>query len=136
MCRCNPYARERFHSHSICRGEGPQDLAIVLPHILARPMRTIPEPHRRHTVRAWVFIRAHLQGLYAHVIPDQDPVLDIYGSNDWTHTLYGGPERPGADPQSTRLSQIIVPSDALSFEGTKRPAKSVTGSWMEIFAQE
>jgi pimeloyl-ACP methyl ester carboxylesterase len=87
------------------------------------------------TVKAWVFIGI-LQGL-EEMYRIKIPVLDIYGSNDWTMTMYGGPERLAQIRKNPRSAQVIVPGATHFFEGQEEALlKAVAGFLDGAFAKK
>ena len=67
------------------------------------------------SVRAWVFIGI-LQGLQ-EMYRIKIPTLDVYGSDDWTVTMWGAPERAKQLTQHPGSGQVMVPDAKHFFEG-------------------
>ncbi len=111
-----PDARERFQlAVDFLKGKGHKSIAIVSHSLGATMANQYLIRTDDTTVKAWVFVGI-LQGLeemYRITIP----VLDIYGSNDWTVTMYGGPERLAQISKNPKSAQIIVPKATHFFEG-------------------
>ncbi len=111
-----PDARERFQlAVDFLKSKGHKDIAIVS-HSLGATMANQYLIRTDDTaVKAWVFIGI-LQGL-EEMYRIKIPVLDIYGSNDWTVTMYGGPERLAQIRKNPASAQIVVPKATHFFEG-------------------
>ncbi len=131
-----PDARERFQlAVDFLKGKGHKDIAIVS-HSLGATMANqylirTDDP----TVKAWVFIGI-LQGL-EEMYRIKIPVLDIYGSNDWTVTMYGGPERLAQIRGNPRSAQVIVPRATHFFEGQEEELlKAIAGFLDGAFAKK
>jgi pimeloyl-ACP methyl ester carboxylesterase len=70
------------------------------------------------SVRAWAFIGI-LQGL-EEMFRIKIPVLDVFGSNDWTVTMWGAPEREKQILRNPGSAQVIV-KDATHFFERREP---------------
>jgi len=111
-----PDARERFQlAVDFLKSKGRRNVAIVSHSLGATMANQYLIRTDDSTVKAWVFIGI-LQGL-EEMYRIKIPVLDIYGSNDWTVTMYGGPERLAQIRKNPRSAQIIVPGAQHFFEG-------------------
>ena len=111
-----PDARERFQlAIDFLKKKGHKDIAIVSHSLGATMANQYLIRTDDTTVKAWVFVGI-LQGL-EEMYRIKIPVLDIYGSNDWTVTMYGGPERLAQIGKNPRSAQIIVPKATHFFEG-------------------
>ena len=111
-----PDARERFQlAVDFLKAKGHRNIAIVSHSLGATMANQYLIRTDDTTVKAWVFIGI-LQGL-EEMYRIKIPVLDIYGSNDWTMTMYGGPERLAQIRANPRSAQIIVPKATHFFEG-------------------
>ena len=66
------------------------------------------------SVGAWVFIGI-LQGL-EEMYRIKIPVMDVYGTNDFTVTMWGGPERLKEIEKNPRNKQVIVDKATHFFE--------------------
>ena len=64
--------------------------------------------------KLWVFIGI-LQGL-EEVFRIRIPVLDVYGSNDWTVTMWGAPERKAQIDRIPGSAQVEVAEAKHFFE--------------------
>jgi pimeloyl-ACP methyl ester carboxylesterase len=122
-----PDARERFQlAVDFLKSKGHRNIAIVSHSLGATMANQYLIRTDDTTVKAWVFVGI-LQGL-EEMYRIRIPVLDIYGSNDWTMTMYGGPERLAQIRANPRSAQIIVPKATHFFEGQEEELlKHVTG---------
>ena len=78
------------------------------------------------TVKAWVFVSI-LQGL-EEMYRIKIPTLDVYGSNDWTVTMWGAPEREKQLKDHPGSGQVMVPDAKHFFEGREEELiRIVTG---------
>ena len=64
------------------------------------------------SVKAWVFVGI-LQGL-EEMYRIKIPVLDVYGGNDWTVTMWGAPEREKQLREQQRLSKVPLRPDRMN----------------------
>lgn len=111
-----PDARERLQlAVDFLKSKGHRNIAIVSHSLGATMANQYLIRTDDTTVKAWVFIGI-LQGL-EEMYRIRIPVLDIYGSNDWTVTMWGGPERLEQIRKDSRSAQIIVPGAQHFFEG-------------------
>ena len=111
-----PDARERFQlAVDFLKAKGQRNIAIVSHSLGATMANQYLIRTDDSTVKAWVFIGI-LQGL-EEMYRIKIPVLDIYGSNDWTVTMWGGPERLEQIRKNPRSRQVIVPKATHFFEG-------------------
>jgi pimeloyl-ACP methyl ester carboxylesterase len=111
-----PDARERFQlAVDFLKARGHGNIAIVSHSLGATMANQYLIRTDDSTVKAWVFIGI-LQGL-EEMYRIKIPVLDIYGSNDWTMTMYGGAERLAQIRANPRSAQVIVPKATHFFEG-------------------
>jgi len=111
-----PDARERFQlAVDYLKRKGYGKIAIVS-HSLGATMANQYLIRTDDTsVRAWAFVGI-LQGL-EEMYRIKIPVLDIYGSNDWTVTMWGGPERLAQIKGNPKSAQVVVPNATHFFEG-------------------
>jgi pimeloyl-ACP methyl ester carboxylesterase len=125
-----PDARERFQlAVDFLKSRGHRDIAIVS-HSLGATMANQYLIRTDDTaVKAWVFIGI-LQGL-EEMYRIKIPVLDIYGSNDWTMTMYGGPERLAQIRTNPASRQIIVPKATHFFEGQEEALLAHIGGFLD-----
>lgn len=111
-----PDARERFQlAVDFLKAKGHRNIAIVSHSLGATMANQYLIRTDDTTVKAWVFIGI-LQGL-EEMYRIKIPVLDVYGGNDWTMTMYGGPERLEQIRKNPRSAQVIVPGAQHFFEG-------------------
>jgi alpha-beta hydrolase superfamily lysophospholipase len=131
-----PDARERFQlAVDFLKSKGHKDIAIVSHSLGATMANQYLIRTEDTTVKAWVFIGI-LQGL-EEMYRIKIPVLDIYGSNDWTMTMYGGPERFAQIRSNPRSAQVIVPGATHFFEGQEEALlKAVAGFLDGAFAKK
>ena len=110
-----PDARERFQlAVDFLKAKGFKNIAIVS-HSLGATMANQYLIRTDDTsVRAWVFVGI-LQGL-EEMYRIKIPVLDIYGGNDWTVTMWGGPERLAQLKQHPGSAQVVGPRATHFFE--------------------
>ena len=125
-----PDARERFQlAVDFLKSKGHRNIAIVS-HSLGATMANQYLIRTDDTaVKAWVFIGI-LQGL-EEMYRIKIPVLDIYGSNDWTVTMYGGPERLEQIRKNPRSAQVIVPGAQHFFEGREEELLKHIASFLD-----
>jgi pimeloyl-ACP methyl ester carboxylesterase len=111
-----PDARERFQlAVDFLKAKGYRNIAIVS-HSLGATMANQYLIRTDDTsVRAWVFIGI-LQGL-EEMYRIKIPTLDVYGSNDWTVTMWGAPEREKQLRKVPGSGQVMVPDAKHFFEG-------------------
>jgi pimeloyl-ACP methyl ester carboxylesterase len=131
-----PDARERFQlAVDFLKAKGHKNIAIVSHSLGATMANQYLIRTDDTTVKAWVFIGI-LQGL-EEMYRIKIPVLDIYGSNDWTMTMYGGPERLAQIRKNPRSAQIIVPNATHFFEGREEELlKALAGFLDGAFAKK
>jgi len=111
-----PDARERFQlAVDYLKSKGHKKIAIVS-HSLGATMANQYLIRTDDTsVGAWVFIGI-LQGL-EEMYRIKIPVMDVYGTNDFTVTVWGGPERLKQIEKDPRNKQVIVDKATHFFEG-------------------
>jgi len=110
-----PDARERFQlAVDFLKARGHRNIAIVS-HSLGATMANQYLIRTEDTsVKAWVFVGI-LQGL-EEMYRIKIPVLDVFGSDDWTVTMWGGPEREKQIRLNPGSAQVIVPGAKHFFE--------------------
>jgi pimeloyl-ACP methyl ester carboxylesterase len=110
-----PDARERFQlAVDFLKAKGHRNIGIVS-HSLGATMANQYLIRTDETaVGAWVFVGI-LQGL-EEVFRIRIPVLDVYGSNDWTVTMWGAPERRAQIEKIPGSAQIEVAGAKHFFE--------------------
>lgn len=111
-----PDARERFQlAVDFLKAKGYRNIAIVS-HSLGATMANQYLIRTDDTsVGAWVFIGI-LQGL-EEMFRIKIPVLDIFGSEDWTITMWGADERKKQILANPGSAQVVVPGAHHFFEG-------------------
>jgi alpha-beta hydrolase superfamily lysophospholipase len=122
-----PDARERFQlAVDFLKGKGYGNIAIVSHSLGATMANQYLIRTDDTTVKAWVFIGI-LQGL-EEMYRIKIPTLDIYGSNDWTITMWGAPEREKQLQAHPGSGQVMVPGAKHFFEGKEDELlKIITG---------
>ena len=110
-----PDARERFQlAVDFLKAKGHKNIGIVSHSLGATMANQYLIRTEDTTVGAWVFIGI-LQGL-EEMYRIKIPVLDVYGSNDWTVTMWGAPERRTQIRQDRRVGAGEVPGAKHFFE--------------------
>jgi pimeloyl-ACP methyl ester carboxylesterase len=111
-----PDARERFQlAVDFLKAKGHRNIGIVS-HSLGATMANQYLIRTDETaVRAWVFIGI-LQGL-EETFRIKIPVMDVYGSHDWTVILQGASERNAQIQRMAGSTQVEVPGAKHFFEG-------------------
>ena len=111
-----PDARERFQlAVDFLKAKGYRNIGIVS-HSLGATMANQYLIRTDDTsVKAWVFIGI-LQGL-EEMYRIRIPTLDVYGSDDWTVTMWGAPEREKQLRKVPGSGQVMVPGAKHFFEG-------------------
>ncbi len=122
-----PDARERFQlAVDFLKAKGYTNIAIVSHSLGATMANQYLIRTDDTTVKAWVFIGI-LQGL-EEMYRIKIPTLDIYGSNDWTVTMWGAPEREKQLKEHPGSGQVMVPGAKHFFEGREEElVKIITG---------
>lgn len=125
-----PDARERFQlAVDFLKGKGYRNIAIVS-HSLGATMANQYLIRTDDTsVRAWVFIGI-LQGLQ-EMYRIKIPTLDVYGSNDWTVTMWGAPERAKQLAQHPGSGQVMVPGAKHFFEGKEDELVKIVAGFLD-----
>ena len=110
-----PDARERFQlAVDFLKSKGHKNIGIVSHSLGATMANQYLIRTEDTTVRAWAFIGI-LQGL-EEMYRIRIPVLDVYGSNDWTVTMWGAPEREKQILANPASAQVMVPNATHFFE--------------------
>ena len=122
-----PDARERFQlAVDFLKAKGHRNIAIVSHSLGATMANQYLIRTEDTTVKAWVFIGI-LQGL-EEMYRIKIPVLDVSGSDDWTVTMWGAPEREKQIRRNPGSAQVIVPGAKHFFEKREDElVKIVTG---------
>ena len=108
-----PDARERFQlAVEFLKAKGYRNIAIVSHSLGATMANQYLIRTDDDTVKAWVFVGI-LQGL-EEMYRIKIPVLDVFGSNDWTVTMWGADERKKQILANPGSAQVIV-KDAKHF---------------------
>ena len=110
-----PDARERFQlAVDFLKAKGYRNIAIVSHSLGATMANQYLIRTEDSSVGAWVFIGI-LQGL-EEMYRIKIPVLDVFGSNDWTVTMWGADERKKQILLNPGSGQIMVPNAKHFFE--------------------
>ena len=125
-----PDARERFQlAVDFLKAKGHRHIGIVS-HSLGATMANQYLIRTDETaVSAWVFIGI-LQGL-EEVYRIKIPVLDVYGSNDWTVTMWGAPERKAQIERIPGSAQVEVPDAKHFFEDKEEELLRVVVAFLD-----
>lgn len=125
-----PDARERFQlAVDFLKGKGYRNIAIVS-HSLGATMANQYLIRTEDTsVKAWVFVGI-LQGLQ-EMFRVRIPTLDVYGSNDWTVTMWGAPERAKQLAQHPGSGQVMVPGAKHFFEGREDELVKIINGFLD-----
>jgi pimeloyl-ACP methyl ester carboxylesterase len=110
-----PDARERFQlAVDFLKARGYRNIAIVSHSLGATMANQYLIRTEDDSVKAWVFVGI-LQGL-EEMYRIKIPVLDVFGSNDWTVTLWGADERKKQILRNPGSAQVMVPEAHHFFE--------------------
>jgi alpha-beta hydrolase superfamily lysophospholipase len=122
-----PDARERFQlAVDFLKGKGHKNIGIVSHSLGATMANQYLIRTEDTTVKAWVFVGI-LQGL-DEMYRIKIPTLDVYGSDDWTVTMWGAPEREAQLRKVPGSGQVMVPGAKHFFEGREDElVKIITG---------
>jgi pimeloyl-ACP methyl ester carboxylesterase len=125
-----PDARERFQlAVDFLKARGHKNIGIVSHSLGATMANQYLIRTEDTTVRAWVFIGI-LQGL-EEMFRINIPTLDVYGSNDWTVTMWGAPEREKQLRQHPGSGQVMVPGAKHFFEGREEELVRIVSSFLK-----
>ena len=125
-----PDARERFQlAVDFLKAKGHRNIGIVSHSLGATMANQYLIRTEDTTVKAWVFIGI-LQGL-EEMYRIKIPVLDVYGSKDWTATIGGGPEREAQIRGDPRSGQVIVPGAEHFFEGREDELVKIVAAFLD-----
>lgn len=125
-----PDARERFQlAVDYLKAKGHRNIAIVS-HSLGATMANQYLIRTEDTsVKAWVFIGI-LQGL-DEMYRIKIPVLDVFGSNDWTVTMWGAPEREKQILLNPGSAQVIVKDAKHFFEDREDELVKIVAGFLD-----
>ena len=126
-----PDARERFQlAVDFLKAKGYRNIGIVS-HSLGATMANQYLIRTDDTsVGAWVFIGI-LQGL-EEMYRIKIPVMDVYGTNDFTVTMWGGPERLKEIEKKNPLNkQVIVDKASHFFEGQEEELLKIVVGFLD-----
>ena len=124
-----PDARERFQlAVDFLKAKGHKNIAIVSHSLGATMANQYLIRTEDDSVKAWVFVGI-MQGL-EEMFRIKIPVLDVYGSKDWTATMGGGPEREAQLRPDPRSGQVIVPEATHFFEGREEELVRIIASFL------
>lgn len=125
-----PDARERFQlAVDFLKAKRHRNIGIVSHSLGATMANQYLIRTEDNTVKAWVFIGI-LQGL-EEMYRIRIPVLDVYGSNDWTVTMWGAPEREKQILANPRSAQVMVPGARHFFEGREEELVRIVISFLD-----
>jgi hypothetical protein len=111
-----PDARERFQlAVDFLKAKGYSNIAIVSHSLGATMANQYLIRTEDQSVGAWVFIGI-LQGL-EEMYRIRIPVLDVFGSDDFTVTMWGADERRKQIEKNPASGQVTVPEAKHFFEG-------------------
>jgi alpha-beta hydrolase superfamily lysophospholipase len=111
-----PDARERFQlAVDFLKGKGYKNIGIVSHSLGATMANQYLIRTDDNTVKAWAYIGI-LQGL-EEMYRIKIPVLDVFGGNDWTITMWGADERKKQIMLNPGSAQVMVPGAKHFFEG-------------------
>jgi pimeloyl-ACP methyl ester carboxylesterase len=125
-----PDARERFQlAVDFLKAKGYTNISIVSHSLGATMANQYLIRTDDRSVRAWVFIGI-LQGL-DEMYRIKIPVLDVFGSNDWTVTMWGADERRKQIMLNPGSGQIMVPEAKHFFEGREDELIGIVVSFLD-----
>lgn len=124
-----PDARERFQlAVDFLKGKGYKNIGIVSHSLGATMANQYLIRTDDDSVKAWVYVGI-LQGL-EEMYRIKIPVLDVFGSNDWTVTMWGADERRKQILANPGSGQIMVPGAKHFFEGHEDELVRITVSFL------
>jgi pimeloyl-ACP methyl ester carboxylesterase len=125
-----PDARERFQlAVDFLKAKGHGNIGIVSHSLGATMANQYLIRTEDTTVKAWVFIGI-LQGL-EEMYRIRIPTLDVYGSDDWTVTMWGAPEREKQLQKVPGSGQVMVPGAKHFFEGREDELVKIVAGFLD-----
>ena len=125
-----PDARERFQlAVDFLKRRGHKNIGIVSHSLGATMANQYLIRTEDTTVKAWVFIGI-LQGL-EEMYRIKIPTLDVYGSNDWTVTMWGAPEREAQLRKVPGSGQVMVKDAKHFFEGREDELVKIVAGFLD-----
>jgi alpha/beta superfamily hydrolase len=125
-----PDARERFQlAVDFLKVKGHGNIGIVSHSLGATMANQYLIRTEDTTVKAWVFIGI-LQGL-EEMYRIRIPTLDVYGSDDWTVTMWGAPEREKQLQKVPGSGQVMVPGAKHFFEGREDELVKIVAGFLD-----
>ena len=125
-----PDARERFQlAVDFLKSRGHKNIGIVSHSLGATMANQYLIRTDDTTVKAWVFIGI-LQGL-EEMYRIKIPTLDVYGSNDWTVTMWGAPEREAQLRKVPGSGQVMVKDAKHFFEGREDELVKIVAGFLD-----
>jgi pimeloyl-ACP methyl ester carboxylesterase len=125
-----PDARERFQlAVDFLKAKGYKNIAIVSHSLGATMANQYLIRTEDSSVGGWVFIGI-LQGL-EEMYRIKIPVLDVFGSNDWTVTVWGADERRKQILLNPGSGQIMVPNAKHFFEDREEELSGIVVKFLD-----
>jgi len=125
-----PDARERFQlAVDFLKAKGHRNIGIVSHSLGATMANQYLIRTEDTTVKAWVFIGI-LQGL-EEMYRIKIPVLDVFGSDDWTVTMWGAPEREKQIMKNPASAQVMVPGAKHFFEDRESELVKIVAGFLD-----
>ena len=125
-----PDARERFQlAVDYLKAKGFRNIAIVSHSLGATMANQYLINTRDRSVGAWVFVGIinGLEEMYRIKIP----VLDVFGSNDWTVTMWGADERRKQILANPGSAQVMVPDAKHFFEDREDELVRIVAAFLD-----
>jgi alpha-beta hydrolase superfamily lysophospholipase len=125
-----PDARERFQlAVDYLKAKGNRRIGIVSHSLGATMANQYLIRTQDDTVKAWVFIGI-IQGL-EEMYRIKIPVLDVYGGNDWTVTMWGADERRKQILANPGSAQVMVPEAKHFFEDREDELVKIVAGFLD-----
>jgi pimeloyl-ACP methyl ester carboxylesterase len=125
-----PDARERFQlAVDFLKAKGQKNIGIVSHSLGATMANQYLIRTDDDSVKAWVFVGI-LQGL-EEMYRIKIPVLDVFGSNDWTVTMWGADERKKQILANPGSAQVIVKDAKHFFENREDELVRIIVSFLD-----